>query len=197
MSKAKYEFRGDAGWLYADGQILNRCKKTPHEQGILFELELPNGELLQLVFPTMQQGGLQMGEIARESYHEWQAEQTSTQERNSRDKQASRDGDNKAEAPSRNPVAAAIQASQEGTQGLAALEEKLAGDLFAAKQEYGRLSERCDELDREIKTLTAMMEVFNASKILEQASGRISGEVAEGYSVSEALGDDTRSPSSD
>lgn len=174
----------EEGWLNSDREILNRCVKTQGKVGILLTLEMPNGNQFQAEVDRLNaETGSSYCHMCREYYDEWKASKESASRRKQRDRaeQALLDeaGNELRREPEAGtfPVQETVQALEEAVRGTTTLEEDVFRRITAAEDYMKRLLDTRDrvndkiiKLDTEYKQLMSMKEIFNASKVLEQAS---------------------------
>jgi len=198
----------DEMWLNSDREILGRVTTAPSKAGIRVTLALPKGDPLQVDIEQWNaEGATTFCNIARDYYNEWKAGKEASQKRRHRDLEQQRLVDSKGGVlnPERSeddfPVEEAVSALQGDVSGATSLEEEVVRRLDGAIAARGKLQRYRDELEQDLKRvekeidqLTKMNEVFNASRVLEQASNNVSESVEEGQGEGPGVDSDTHSP---
>lgn len=171
-------------WLNSDREILNRATQSAGKTGIILTLTLPNGEDVGIEVDKLNaENGATFCNMQREYYNEWKAGKEAASRRKQRDREQQSILDSEGSVVSRDipegavPVQETVQALETAVQGAASLEEEVLQRIAAAEELMQQKIAQSDLLDielaelaQELEQMNKMKEIFNASKVLEQAS---------------------------
>jgi len=177
-------------WLHSDREILGRAEKTAGKVGIVLTLKLPNGEAFALEVDRLNAdtGGTYCN-MVREYFDEWKTSKDTASRRKQRDREQQEILDTSGSPISGGDsdsgifsVSETVQALEERVQGSTSLEEEVIQRIDAAYDSRARLNEQLSSIttkltqcEEEIKQLEQMRSIFDASKVLEEASSSIRG----------------------
>lgn len=177
----------DEMWLNSDREILGRATQEMGKQGIILTSTLPDGEQIGIEVDRLNaETGSSYCNIIRETYNERKSSKEAASRRKFRDRELSqpvvgseKDAGGELEVGSLS-ISETVEALQAPVSGATSLEEEIVLRYDRATGAAAKLRGMRDELDRDIKKvekeiqqLETMMEVFRASKVLEQASDSV------------------------
>jgi hypothetical protein len=198
----------DEMWLNSDREILGRAETSQGQQGIILTTTLPDGEQIGIEVDKLNaETGSSYCNIIRETFNERKASKEASSRRKFRDRQldqavvgSGEDNGGELEVGSLS-VSETVEALQAPVSGATSLEEEIVHRYDRATGAAAKLRGMRDELDRdiqkiekEIQQLETMMEVFRASKVLEQASTSVRDVREEGQGPNEGVDASPHSP---
>lgn len=164
----------DEAWLLSDSQIIGRAQKNPHEQGVLWAINLPDGELFGAVLAKADANSVsQFCNMVRDEWNERKEES----EAKARRAAASRAP--VAEQPTRGDVAeGALPPAEAKESKPQSFSDNLRAQLALATDELNAVTRRQRELSREVAALTAAVRALDAPEDDNEKRGDISIKVA-------------------
>lgn len=140
-------------WLTSDSQIIGRTKRNPHEQGTLWVLELPDGDLFEVILEKQDAGSVSgFCQMARDAWDERKKES----EAKARQRKAmSVDGGGGAA-----PRQEAVQTYETAT----SFAESVVQQLSRATDELNAATKRVRELTVQVRALQAAKEALDAQE---------------------------------
>jgi hypothetical protein len=177
----------DEIWLNSDREILGRVRQEMGKQGILLTVTLPNGEDFQAEVEKLNaDSGSTYCNMCREYFDEWKTGKEAASRRKQRDRELAESvggpepdvgGERGTGSLS---IPETVKALEETVQGTSSFEEETLRRLDAAHAAAAKLRGMRQELDRdiakveqEVAQLEQVKEIFDASRVLEAASGSI------------------------
>lgn len=191
----------DETWLNSDREILGRSRQEMGKQGILITVSLPNGEDFQAEVEKLNaESGSAYCNMCREYFDEWKSSKEAASKRSVRDRELRESlvgpeetgvGEPSAGAQ---PIPQTVEALEEAISSGTSLEEDLVLRLDAADGRASRLRDERDRVlrdletaEREVAQIRSLLEVINASKVLEQIGGSILVPSEEGQGTYERV----------
>lgn len=143
----------DTAWLDSDGTIIGRAQKSPHDQGIMWAVEMPDGETFGAVLAKADAASVtQFCEMVRSEWNEREEESAAKTRRKYAEQ----------------PLAAAIgqvgEAIPSGPEEIESFSVRVCREHARAAAEVAQYELLVREARRELRALTAAMEALDAQE---------------------------------
>jgi len=164
----------DDSWLQSDGSILGKKLIESHEQGMLWKVQLPNGEWAEAVLAKADaQSAIAFCNLVRNQWHEWKDEQEAKAHRERYDNHSTKTGSDRA-GPSVSVPETATQAP-ETVLGLGIPSRETVNDsLSTVSARISALGNELAELAKQEKFLLKIKEMLNEDAPKDDAEERTS-----------------------
>ncbi len=147
-------------WLQSDGTIIGRAQKSPHNEGVMWAVDMPDGVAFGVVLAKEDAGSVsQFCEMVRAEWDERKEEQAA---------KARRDMASKYESDAKEPSIAGVEAALSHNEPFA---KRIHRELREATERLNEATKITRELVHEVKALTAAKEALDAQEDGTEESG--------------------------